>query len=468
MKKINKGKGYSIVNYIMFIAVCIISVILTTMVIVVKVLTEGAVPTVIRDSLVKENRKIEECIKLESGDAITVENYKSDFEAYTGVVIDHNGTVIWGKVPDNFKDIKSILNIKRINLEQMNNGSRLYIRKDRVRMEILPNHTSPEDAVFICGFIDESKVTTVYDRIKILSYAIVSVACLLLLVFCYYISRKMSEPLNKMYEVTERFGNSMSFDDPIEENSSFKEINSFAHAYNKLLEQVEHTYERQKRFNSDVSHELKTPIAVMSAQCQVIKNRYNNSKVAYNAMDAEALEVMERQIKIMNNLVSQLLEISRLESGSFDLYSETVDLKDIIESVCEDMDILTDGKQKFELELEDYEFTGNNGLMICVIRNLISNAVKYNIDYKPITVKVWFDDDYLNCLIKDNGMGIPKEKLDDIFEPFFRMEESRSSEGFGLGLTLTKRIIDSYGGSITVDSIYGEGSQFLVTFPLLK
>jgi signal transduction histidine kinase len=141
-------------------------------------------------------------------------------------------------------------------------------------------------------------------------------------------------------------------------------------------------------------------------------------------------------------------------------------MDDLVDVVCEDLEISFDGFNSFDKKVDIEEILANNVLIITVVRNLVSNAVRYNVDNNPINIRVYAEGNDMILSVKDHGIGIAKEELPIVFDAFFRGEESRSSEGFGLGLTLTKRIVECYGGKISVSSELGKGSEFVVKMPV--
>ena len=453
-----KFHNISIFKYVVSLVIGIIAVVCFITVATIEIITRRAIPDEVRRELSTENRQVLKTIKCVDGE-IVVEDYKTDYKGYDFAIVDELGNCVVGELPKGVADTKYDEGMYFFGDVKTPEGV-VYVKRDLVRLDDF-RQMSSDKRYCIYGFIKEANVSTVYNKIRMTSLIIIITLFVLLGLFMLDITKRMIKPIDKMYETAMKVSDSMDFAERIDEESVFVEINALVHAYNELFERIRISYDMQKRFNSDVSHELKTPIAVMSAQCQVAKQKY-----AYDAAAIEMITVLERQTNIMNDLVTQLLQLSRIDNDSIELYSEPVNMDDLVDVVCEDLEISFDGFNSFDKKVDIEEILANNVLIITVVRNLVSNAVRYNVDNNPINIRVYAEGNDMILSVKDHGIGIAKEELPIVFDAFFRGEESRSSEGFGLGLTLTKRIVECYGGNISVSSELGKGSEFVVKMPV--
>lgn len=244
----------------------------------------------------------------------------------------------------------------------------------------------------------------------------------------------------------------MEYDGRIEELSILADTNNY------MLERLEDMFETQKRFSSDVAHELRTPIAVLMAQCEYAKEHADTKEELEESMD-----VVYRQVQKTNQIVTQLLNLNRMECGRIVPELEEVDLDEILCSICEDEE--RKDQVMFRLNLSGVRTQVDVGLMLILFQNIIRNAVKYS--EKPAVVEIvsGYRDEEVFVSVKDYGCGMKKQDLEQIFQPFYRAEKARNSEGFGLGLSLADRIVKMHKGSIEVESEWGKGSTFTVWLP---
>lgn len=312
----------------------------------------------------------------------------------------------------------------------------------------------------LCGIADPQYASTLLDdlRLPILGFMVVS---LLLLVAVYlFMRRRIDLPLRQMSQDAAAISASRNFSEELRHESGFYEIDTLEQAYLQLYEKMAAVIESQDHFNSNVSHELRTPLTVIQAQCQVLREtagRTGDEKLA------EALDVIDRQTDKMKEMISILLRLSRLKSGDAVLELEEFDLVNVVEAVCED-DTVAEEDRKIVCDLQETIIRADVNLIIIAVRNLLSNALKYSGPGSEIRIRCGVGEGRPFCSVSDQGIGIRDESVGRIYDNFYRGEESRSSEGFGLGLSLTKRIMELHGGEITVDSRPGEGSTFTLLF----
>ena len=170
----------------------------------------------------------------------------------------------------------------------------------------------------------------------------------------------------------------------------------------------------------------------------------------------------------MNAIISRLLELSRLDHGRVSIQKEDTDLPEIVQSVCEDMQMKSGDRLKIELKLAEARTVGDIGLVMIAIQNLLTNAVKYSAEGSITVVETGIRDGMAFVSVKDHGEGISEENMQHIFKRFYKTDKSRNSEGFGLGLPLAMKIAQKHGGTILAESRIGEGSRFTLLLPVVQ
>lgn len=243
--------------------------------------------------------------------------------------------------------------------------------------------------------------------------------------------------------------------DPILSKSNSTEIERLTLAFNRLLLRLEETFATQRQFSANAAHELRTPLAVMSTKFEVFEKNKNPDEADYK----EAIGMARSQTDRLSHVIDILLEMTELQSAP---KSDSISLSEITEEVICDLVAVAE-KKNISLVQEDGEarLTGSDTLVYRAIYNLIENAIKYNKEGGKVSVAITEDESFAKVIITDTGSGIAKEDWDKIFEPFFRVDKSRSRSmgGAGLGLALVKEIAVRHGGDVKVIESSNKGSS---------
>lgn len=243
--------------------------------------------------------------------------------------------------------------------------------------------------------------------------------------------------------------------EPILSKSNSTEIERLTLAFNRLLLRLEETFATQRQFSANAAHELRTPLAVMSTKFEVFEKNKNPDEADYK----EAINMARNQTDRLSHVIDILLEMTELQSAP---KSDSISLSEISEEVICDLVAVAD-KKNISLIQEDGEarLTGSDTLVYRAIYNLIENAIKYNKEGGTVSVAIAEDESFAKVIITDTGSGIAKEDWDKIFEPFFRVDKSRSRSmgGAGLGLALVKEIAVRHGGDVKVVESSERGSS---------
>lgn len=279
-------------------------------------------------------------------------------------------------------------------------------------------------------------------------------------VVTYFISGHALRPIREFSDKIEEVQARNLSDSRIEENN-VKELNQLGISYNKMLERLSEAFEIQRQFTANAAHELRTPLALMQVQLDL----YNSASHPGNDADTlQTIKMVTEQNDKLNRMVKTLLDMSELQTMGRD---DKIILDAIVEEVLADLEPLAVEKNiKLIGKCEDATMTGSDILIYRLVYNLVENAIKYNHPLGQVTVTAYQRNKHVYLSVEDTGSGIPKELRERVFEPFFRVDKSRSRElgGVGLGLAFVREIVRVHDGSICIKSGKTGGTIFEVTF----
>ena len=279
-------------------------------------------------------------------------------------------------------------------------------------------------------------------------------------VVTYFISGHALKPIREFSDKIEEVQAQNLSDSRIEENN-VKELNQLGISYNKMLERLSEAFEIQRQFTANAAHELRTPLALMQVQLDL----YNSASHPGNDADTlQTIKMVTEQNDKLNRMVKTLLDMSELQTVGRD---DKIILDAIVEEVLADLEPLAVEKNiKLIGKCEDATMIGSDILIYRLVYNLVENAIKYNHPLGQVTVTAYQRNKHVYVSVEDTGSGIPKELRERVFEPFFRVDKSRSRElgGVGLGLALVHEIVRVHDGSICIKSGKTGGTIFEVTF----
>ena len=279
-------------------------------------------------------------------------------------------------------------------------------------------------------------------------------------VVTYFISGHALRPIREFSDKIEEVQAQNLSDSRIDENN-VKELNQLGISYNKMLERLSEAFEIQRQFSANAAHELRTPLALMQVQLDL----YNSSSHPGNDADTlQTIKMVTEQNDKLNRMVKTLLDMSELQTVGRD---DKIILDAIVEEVLADLEPLAVEKNiKLIGKCEDATMIGSDILIYRLVYNLVENAIKYNHPLGQVTVTAYQRNKHVYLSVEDTGSGIPKELRERVFEPFFRVDKSRSRElgGVGLGLAFVREIVRVHDGSICIKSGKTGGTIFEVTF----
>lgn len=279
-------------------------------------------------------------------------------------------------------------------------------------------------------------------------------------VVTYFISGHALRSIREFSDKIEEVQAQNLSDSRIEENN-VKELNQLGISYNKMLERLSEAFEIQRQFTANAAHELRTPLALMQVQLDL----YNSASHPGNDADTlQTIKMVTEQNDKLNRMVKTLLDMSELQTVGRD---DKIILDAIVEEVLADLEPLAVEKNiKLIGKCEDATMIGSDILIYRLVYNLVENAIKYNHPLGQVTVTAYQRNKHVYLSVEDTGSGIPKELRERVFEPFFRVDKSRSRElgGVGLGLAFVHEIVRVHDGSICIKSGKTGGTIFEVTF----
>lgn len=311
-------------------------------------------------------------------------------------------------------------------------------------------------------FADEFSVQVYNNKADYKRNSLIITVLLALLggVVTYFISGHALRPIREFSDKIEEVQAQNLSDSRIEENN-VKELNQLSISYNKMLERLSDAFEIQRQFTANAAHELRTPLALMQVQLDL----YNSATHPGNDADTlQTIKMVTEQNDKLNRMVKTLLDMSELQSVGRD---DKIILDAIVEEVLADLEPLAVEKNiKLIGKCEDATMIGSDILIYRLVYNLVENAIKYNHPLGQVTVTAYQRNKRVYLSVEDTGSGIPKELRERVFEPFFRVDKSRSRElgGVGLGLALVHEIVRVHDGSICIKSGKTGGTIFEVTF----
>lgn len=294
-------------------------------------------------------------------------------------------------------------------------------------------------------------------------YVLVVVPLLIALAFAggYWLTGRFLRPVQEISRTAEEIRVSGDLTKRIPVSDAGDELSELGRTFNAMFDRVEENFEAEQRFTSNASHELRTPVAVIMAQCEYALEEEQGAGEL-----REALLSVQKQGYRMSHLIETLLVFTRIEQSTEKYPVSVTDLSELTRSVCEDFQLIADRGITVTCDCaEGVRARVNRELYLLLLNNLMTNAIRYGRENGTAEVTLWQEDEAVLLRVRDDGIGISEAERDKIWERFYRSDQSRSSRGLGLGLPLVKQIAEYHGGSVRVESREGEGSSFTVRLP---
>ena len=281
----------------------------------------------------------------------------------------------------------------------------------------------------------------------------------------YLMSKRAMQPVARITNTVKEIREREDLSKRIALEGGSDEIYVLAKTFDELLDDIERSVDREKKFTSDAAHELRTPLAVEKMAIEdAMKKTKPNSKIY------DDLKIIATKNEMMTKMVAQLLLLARADQGRVKIQKEVIDVAELLEALClEFKELAKDKEITLEYAIDkDARLKVDETLFVRMINNVLENALKYSKRATTIRVVLKKEDDFIHLSIKDEGIGIKKDNLDKIFERFYQEDDSRSDNSAGLGLAIVKWIADVHDAKIKVSSKENEGTTFSFTFPNIK
>lgn len=414
-----------------------------------------------RDISMRVNREVEEYSRMLSRpDSMQPGKKKQSLPFYEqGVhlaVYDNNGTLIAGNIPFESVNESDFADGQFDNISD--SSGEYYVLTKAI------HGMGKDDTLWLRGaasVTEESYSLSSSMRMNVIITIILAAAASF---GGFIILGRAMAPVKKITQTAQRISESSDLSQRIKIGSGGDEIHELAQTFDNMLDRIEQTFEREKQFTSDASHELRTPVAVILSECEYMADC---SLTAEEYREAAAS--VKDQAEKMSRLINELLTISRMERNAIKLDTEETDVSELLNFVCDEQE---------ELHNKDIVLTRDITPDICAYAdrlmlmrlfiNLISNAYSYGKENGHIHVSLSIDGNTIKVSVKDDGIGISAENLSKIWERFYQADPARTPDrngSSGLGLPIAKMIATLHNGNISVSSKIGEGSEFIFTFP---
>jgi signal transduction histidine kinase len=310
---------------------------------------------------------------------------------------------------------------------------------------------------------------TLEDRIELLNrfkkFLLIIIFMTLIIVFSVnlWIAKHSLKPINRFSSKIETITH-QTMSERLDIDLHAEEIKGVAKSFNTMIEGLEKAFDIEKRLIADASHELKTPLSVIRAQCDVLLQQ-DRKKEEY----IDALNTIKAVSVSMKKMIDNMLSLTRLDAvGLLSSDFQTILVNNCLQDALNLAEVFAEKKNiKIHTTFtENLTILGNPHSLTEAFLNIIENAIRYNVNGGKVEVSTFKDDRNIKIMIKDTGIGIEEGELGKIFHRFYQVDTSRSSESTGLGLSIAKAIIEAHGGEIKVTSTINKGSCFLIILPL--
>lgn len=371
-------------------------------------------------------------------------------EVYTQIFLD-DGTLLAGARPSGVREELAL-----------QAGSVRTARGETESYYVYDSYLSlPTGGLWVRGTIAQSAQRGVMAVIVPLAWILLPGLLLLSALGGWLICRLSFRPMEKLIDEVEHIGSGDDLSRRLGLKPGRNEVNRLACAFDAMLDRLERSFEAERQFTADASHELRTPVAVILAECDTLGEQPDADDCR------SALEVIRAQAQHMSALISRLLSIARLEQGTQKLQSERADLSELVRVTAEVQErIAPRGIHLCCTADPDIVCELDVTLISRLLSNLLSNAFRYSRDGGTVDVSLRREGDEAVLSVADDGPGIPPEQQETIFRRFYQSDASHAREGAGLGLFMVRQIARLHGGEVQVESTVGAGSTFIVRLPL--
>lgn len=380
------------------------------------------------------------------------DDYLNETNGVSCALYDSHGNLIYGENLINAK-----INPDKGIVKYTYNNEKFYVFSKHLSGDNL-------DGLILLGTINENANKTPLSQMVNLMLIVLPVLAIIGIIGGYLLAGQFLSPIRKITKSAESISDGNDLSKRIELNSARDELFVLGEAFNKMFSRLEKSFEEEKQFTSDISHELRTPVSTILAQSELTLSKERTTQEYI-----KSLNVIKRQSNRMKNIVEQMLQFSRLERLS-SIDTQEFNLSQLIESMAEEQFYDNENAIKMQTDIEpNIMINANSNMIYQLMSNLISNAYKYGKANGNIVLSLKQTDEKIQLSVQDDGIGIEKEYQDKIFNRFFQTDSARTASdtkhSIGLGLSIVSQIAKLHGGSIEVKSEIDKGSTFTFVIP---
>ncbi len=423
----------------------LVSIVLLSMVsITSRVVTENTfdlLSNTVRQNLVS--------VSMENGKLVFDENFNFTYNGVYSLIYSNSNALLAGQPPINFPE----------NIE-FENGVTKEVESTDGNYYVLDFwlYFGWENGVWLRGIVPKPDVKDIIEDIKGIALLILPLTIVIGAMSAYMLTKRTFKPIDKIISAASTIGEGRDLSLRIGLPKGRDEISKLATAFDNMFARLEKSFETEKQFTSDASHELRTPTAVILAEC--------NDSINHTSIEEykQSINVINRQAVKMSNLIKQLLQMTRLEQGTQAVNFETQDLSEFVYIICSEQPDLPN-TMSLNLDIQDNIIAEFDVVLISrLLQNLINNAITYGNPNGYIKIKLYKELKTIYLSVEDDGIGMTEEQLQNIWKRFYQADQSRQN-GAGLGLTMVKQIANLHHGDVKVTSTKGKGSLFVFSFP---
>lgn len=394
-------------------------------------------------------------------DILEIDN---DFDSYTkGVtllVYSEDGELIKGSTPSGFPSYTPLSSGTYQEIEDNDdNNENTWLVYD------LFNSYENGQGIWVRGIYDMDSTLRTLNAVKSFMFIALPIMLIFAILAGRRITKKAFIPIAEITRAANTINNGLDLSKRLPQGETKDELYDLTETLNQMISRLEDAFQAEKQFSSDVSHELKTPVSVVLAECEYTLQE-NRKTEEYR----ESLITIQKQCERTMSMIQQLLQVSRTINTEKALERESFNLSVLCESIAEELSFMAEDKGvRVITEVQpDLMINGDETLIMRLIINLLTNGIKYRRDISSSYVKLALSlDEYIKITVEDNGIGISDHDQAHIFNRFYKVDKSRTGEetSFGLGLAMVKWIAEAHGGSVSVTSVPNKGSAFTVILP---
>lgn len=367
-------------------------------------------------------------------------------------VFSENGETLFGQIPFEFETV------------DFSNGQVRSLTSDSERYLVLDRNVETSNGdIWVKGVINISSALNAVNSTLATDYCLITVLIFIAAIGGYFIVGKALAPIAKMRKTAQKIADSSDLSRRINLGNGKDEVYHLAAVFDEMLDKIEGSFEAEKQFTSDASHELRTPIAVILSECEYA---IDCAKTEEEIRDS--LNVIKRQGDKMSKLISELLAISRMDKSSVVPDLSEIDVSELLEIVCDEQSEICQNDISLVRRISpNIRAKADSSLLARLFINLISNAFQYGKKGGSVTVSLCRKDANVVLTVADDGIGIAEDEIGKIWERFYQVNKSRNNENgsMGLGLSMVKQIAALHHGSVSVESTAGMGSTFTYIMP---